>query len=274
MAVYLATCFFEQGGHGWSETYARDGGGVTNLAALADFDRDTIWGKRAKCCGLQTRIFAQRVSFTDQLGDSQLNYIDLQPNTFESEDANTAVLVVGQNSNNTRRKNIFMRGVADAVVVLGGEVDRGFALFDASFKAWRDAMIQNAYGWIGTQANTEHPVLGYTTDAENRIVFTLGGPGIAAPAVGNKVRVRGKNMGIGKPSVLNSTFVCIRDNNTSVKTNKPTAAFPYPGTGGFLVTKTTNLITMANIRLQKVVERKAGKPSYVSAGRAAVRPRG
>lgn len=275
MPLYQATAFFEQLGHGWSETYFRDAGGQSDLAVLADFDRTAIWEKRALCCGKQTKLFAQRASFTDVLGDAVLNYINLPGNeAFDSEDANTAALVSCAITNNTKRKNLFMRGVADDLVISGGIVGRGFAPWLNAYNNFSAALITNLYGWLGTDVRTEHAVTNYEPDAVNRLVFTLAAPGIDPPPVGNKVVVTGKALGVGGKSTLNRSFVVIRDANVTVKTAKPTAAFPYPGPGGFLVTRTKTLRVIANCRLQKIVERKAGKVGYISPGRAQARPLG
>jgi hypothetical protein len=52
------------------------------------------------------------------------------------------------------------------------------------------------------------------------------------------------------------------------------AVFPYPGPGGKFVRKTVQFIGIANAVPQKVDIRKAGKPSNLQVGRAAVRARG
>lgn len=274
MSIYQSTMFFECLGHGWSETYYRDAGGQSNLEALADFDRENLWKKRALCCGAQVAIVAQRVSFTDQLQDSVLNYLPLQVGTFDAEDSNTALLVTMAIANNTRRKNTFLRGVPDNIVVTGGIVDRAFAAFINAFNAFAGALVQNTYGWIGSDVKTEHPVTDYTSDATNRLVFTVGGAALPVPATGNKIRLRGKNLGVGGKSVLNRTAVFLRNSATECKTNKPTAAFPFSGPGGFLVSRTTTIRVIANVKIQKVVERKAGKVSFTSPGRVPARPLG
>lgn len=274
MPNYQATMFFECLGHGWSETYYRDAGGETNLEALAEFDREQLWKKRALCCGSQVTIVAQRTSFTDVLQDSVLNYLPLQVGQFDSEDVNTALLVTMAVQDNTRRKNLFMRGIPDNIVVRGGQVDRLFAAFINAFGAFAGAIVGNNYGWIGSDVKVEHEVTNYIADVANRLVFTTAGAALPVPPTGNKIRLRGKNIGVGGKSVLNRTAVFIRLGANSCKTNKPTAAFPFPGLGGFLVSRSTAIRTIKNVKIQKVVERKAGKPSFISAGRVPARPLG
>lgn len=275
MPIYMATAFFELRGHGWSESYFRDGGGETDLAALADFDRLGLWTKRAKCLGKQATCFAQRVSFSDVLGDSVLNYLTLPGNSgFDAEDPNTALLVRFGDATNTHFKNTFMRGIADDVVVQGGDVGRGFALFQAAYNGFVDAVLQGTYGWMGSAVKTQHPLTGYVSDPENRIVFTTAAPALPAADVNGLIRVRGKNIGVGGKSILNKTMVCSREGDNTCTTKKAQAAFPFMGKACFLVTRTTTLRVIRNARLQKVVERKAGKVSYTSAGRLAARIQG
>lgn len=274
MATYQATAFFECRGYGWTETYYRDSNAITDLAALADFDRDNIWVQRQACLNKQAAIVAQRVSFVGVKNDSVLNYIRMVgPSTFRGEDPNTALLIRLGNLDNTRRKNVFFRGVPDDVVIDGGEV--------ANLPAWAnklgvflDALIQNNYGWLGISTKTEIDVVDYTTTPENKVKVTLA----AAPALGvappNKVVLRGKDMGVGKPSVLNAALPYIVTGATEVTTVKPIAVFPFPGVGGKLVKTDKELILIKNHREQKIDTRRAGKVSNLQAGRARVKPRG
>jgi hypothetical protein len=119
-------------------------------------------------------------------------------------------------------------------------------------------------------------VTSYAPDADNsgRIVFTVPANSIPDPGIGKFVRARGKNMGVGKPSVLNTNLVLTWLTNTTLRTVKPTATFAFPGVGATLVIPTKTLVPSTNARLQRITERKAGKASYISRGRLAVRARG
>lgn len=273
MPTYMATAFFRQDDQGWSETYFRDSGGTTDLAAIADFDRARLWTKRALCCGAQTTLFAQRASFTDVQGDSVLNYIELPSAGFDSEDANTALLVRLGNADNTKSKNIFFRGIADECVVDGGKFGRGFAPFAGLVDDFFTSLIENNYGWRRTDVKTEMAVDGYVFDAQNRIVFDVS-TNFPPGNVGDKVVVRGKNFGAGGKSVLNRQFVVAISGNNTLRTVKPLAAFPFAGDGPVLVRRTKVVQPAFNRRYQKIVERKAGKISYSSAGRVQARARG
>lgn len=276
MAKYFATAYFELNGYGWTETYYRDGLTEGDLAALADFDRNTIWTKRALCLGQEARISAQRTSFDDVLGDSVLNFINLPGNPqFTSEDPNTALLVRLGNVPNTRRKNVFMRGIPDDVVVNGGLVNGGQGAFFNAAKAFFNAIVNYNYGWRGSDTKTDMGVTNYTSDDAGRVVFTLLAGALPAQPAGTKITVRGKGMGAGGKSVLNTTLPCLYSAtpNTLV-TAKPIAAFPYVAPGGFLTRRTYALFPAANFRFQKVDTRKAGKVSGLQAGRARVRPKG
>jgi len=276
MPKYFATAFFQCNEQGWTETYFRDSGGVTDLAAIADFDRNTIWQKRANCLALPSKIVSQRVSLDTVLGDSVLNYITIAGNAaFESEDASTAVLVRLGNADNTRRKNVFFRGVNDGAIINGGEfTGPGRTAIQGAFDSFFGALIANSYGWKGTLAKVEMDVDGWTFDTANRIVFTVDPTNFPVLANGQKVTWRGKDMGAGRPSKLNTNIPLLNIGNNTVRTAKPTASFPYPGVGPKFVRRTYDLIVAANNRYQKVSTRKAGKLSHVQAGRAPVQPRG
>jgi len=276
MPLYQATAFFEQLGHGWSESYYRDSGGLTDLAAIADFDRAKIWTKRANCCGTQTTLFAQRASFVTVKNDSVLNYIPLAGNQeFTSEDPATALLIRLGNTDNTLRKNVFMRGIADGAVVEGGKFAEDFASFGALVRSFTNALISESYGWYGSDTKVDMHVGGYTIQANtNRLIFTIDDANLPPEVVGTPIVVRGKGWGGCCKSVLNTTFPCVYFGTDQLITKRAVAAFPYVAPGGFLTRRTYALRVAANARLQKIVERKPGKVSYVAAGRQAARPRG
>lgn len=274
MALYMATAFFQQEGYGWTESYFRDSQEVTDLAALADFDRNNIWNLRAVALAKQASIRAQRASFVTVKGDSVLNNIRIAGNdTWESEDANTAVLVRLGNIDNTKRKNVFMRGVPDDMVVNGGRVGNATGWKNAA-DAFFNKIIELSYGWLGIQTRIDIPVTGYTVNAQQKVVITLDDTPVLAGAVPSKMVLQGVNMGVGQPSVLNGNHPYIKTGTAEVTTAKKTAVFPFPGLGGFLRTLTKDLVLAKNVRYQKIDTRKAGKISGLQAGRSRVKPKG
>jgi hypothetical protein len=276
MPNYFATAFFQCNELGWTETYYRDGGGTTDLAVLADFDRTTIWQKRANCLALPSKIVAQRVSFDTVLGDSVLNYIEMAGNAaFDSEDPSTAVLVRLGNADNTKRKNVFFRGCSDAAIISGGKfTGPGRTAIQGAFDSFFGALIANNYGWKGSDTKVDMDVTGWTFDTQNRIVFAVDPTNFPVLADGVKVTWRGKDMGAGRPSKLNRPIALFNVGNNTVRTTKPTAAFPYPGVGPKFTRRTYALRVAMNARYQKVSTRKAGKNSHVQAGRLRAQPLG
>jgi len=274
MPIYMATAFFSMEGYGWTESYFRDNNAVTDLAALADFDRETIWNKRAVALAKQAKIIAQRASFVTVKGDAVLNYIPMQGNeTWDAEDPNTAILVRLGNIDNTRRKNIFMRGIPDDLVVRGGTVG-GATGWKPAADAFFTALVQNNYGWYGILDKVDINVTGYVENAQNKVVLTLAAAPPLGLAEGDKVVLQGVNLGVGKPSVLNGNHPYIVTDTAEVTTVKPTAVFPFPGLGGKVRKVTKDLYQAKNWRYQKIDTRKAGKISNLQAGRARVKAKG
>jgi hypothetical protein len=281
--IYKATAWFECNGLGWSEAYYRDSGLVSDLAALADFDRvgaggaGGLWVKRAGCCGREVTLVAQETSFISVRGDSVLNYIPIGGNSAFSADAPTVALLVScGNLDNTRRKNVFMRGIADNVVVNGGRFAAGTEpAFEAAINNFKNTLISDGYGWLGRQAPQIFDVTAWAdVPATHQILLTVDvGPLPPADTFG-LVRLVGKLMNPRGRSVLDGVQVYIRVSDTEVKTKKPTAVFPFPGPGPKLIFKPTDLIDIASVRFQKIVERKVGKASHLPRGRALARARG
>lgn len=270
----MATAFFQQNGYGWTESYFRDSNSVTDLAALADFDREQIWAARSVALAKQASIVAQRTSFTEVRGDSVLNNIPMAGNpAWNSEDANTAILVRLGNIDNTRRKNVFMRGVPDDMVVNGGSIG-GAPGWKNAADAFFNKIIDFNYGWMSITTRVNFPITGYVANAEKKVVITIGADPVLGLPIGTKVVLQGINVGVGLPSVLNGNHPFIVTGATEVTTAKRTAVFSFPGVGGFLRMNTKALLQAKSVRYQKVDTRKAGKPSNQQAGRARVKAKG
>lgn len=281
--IYKATAWFELNGLGWSESYYRDSGLVSDLAALADFDRvgaggaGGLWVKRAGCLGKEATLISQETSFISVRGDSVLNYIPIGGNAAFSCDAPTvAILVRCGDTANVRKKNIFLRGIADDADIQGGKLSKDTPPeFGAALQNFTTALITNNYGWMG---RTVPVIFDVDTWADvpvtHQISLTVAaGPLPAADDFG-LIRLVGKNMNPAGRSVLDGPQVFIRVDDVTLKTKKPTAAFPFPGPGPKLVYKPTDLQVIANVRFQKIVERRVGKVSHLPRGRALARPRG
>lgn len=275
MPVYLATAFFEMNGYGWTETYARDSGSTEDLRAMADFDRIELWMKRAACLGAQGQIQAQRVSLVEVKNDGVLNYIPLAGNSgFDSEDPSTAILMRCGDALNVRRKNTFVRGIADVEITKGGKL-KGDPVFVGAFGAFTTALVSRGYGWIGTDVKTEMAVTGYTQEDNGRVTITFDATNFPVLATGAKVVWNGKLNGVDGKSVLNGPHPLVKQAAANtMQTAKRLAVFPFPGLGGQFVRRTTDFFPMANAVAQKVCIRKAGKVSNLQVGRAPVRPKG
>lgn len=274
MALYQATAFFECNGYGWTETFYRDSQEVTDLAALADFDRNNIWLARQGMLSRHSKIVAQRASFVGIKNDSVLNYIQMPgPDIFDGEDPSTAVLCRLGNIDNTRRKNVFLRGGPDTLVVRGGVLEN-LPAWGNAFNAWQSIIIDKLYGWRGITTKTPLRITGYTETAENKVEVTIDAADTIPGAIGDKLVLIGQDVGVGTPSRLNGPNPYIKTAATKVTTVKKIAVFPFPGLGGKLISQQKDLFAIKNARLQKVDTRKAGKLSNLQAGRAPARPRG
>lgn len=285
-SVRLTAFFKDDDGAGWSETHDKDGGAsITSLTTfLQSFDslmqsfRRPLLGGDAFYIGCRA---SYRTSTGAVAGDNLLRDPPLRgPQTFggtavNMPKASDAVKARLRNDASTARTDIYLRGIWRQVIVAG--VLNFDTAEGAEWKRRADiyaaALVQNAYGWVGTNPATTSRgrVTGYTANPTGTVTLNLTPTnGVALPAAGSRVTVEFARLNSSK-SILNGTFVCIVDTGAAaVTTTEKIAVSDFESEGTFIA-KQTGLIPYAALSYYKLSSRKTGRPFGLERGRSRVR---
>jgi len=270
------TTIFSSPDTGWTESYFFSSSS-DNLALLSA-QVLPITQKRRFLLGAEAYIKAQRLSIelnedgSKRRGDSKLMrffYQGVQAHPCAQRDL--ALQVLFANVDSTRRKLTFMGGIWDEVSTTAGAYNPGVGNWQSYMNSWIAAMLAQGMGWIGRQPVAAGTISGYTSDADNRITFTLTAPGIfgAGPYSTQQVNIRGLNV----TSILNGPLLVTPLSATTCITFKPVAAFPFVSPG-IMSRYTSALLIASTIDPQAIMTRERGRPLLVSPGRRANRPKG
>lgn len=264
MPTAKSTWFFIQGSKGWSlslwKTFAVGQLDRTQGTALA---AAPFW---AALTGNETKLHAVRTSDEAVTGDSILEEVSFKGNDqTDSEDPNTTMVIRMQTQDRARKKNIFMRGIFDNLIVGGGRKSTLSVQWDKDFRALVDFLITNNYGWVGRDATTLTNITNYVSDANGIVTFTLDGNLFLAGDIGKRkpVRISGLN---NSNSILNGQQVVIVTAQNGMKTFRGFGVGPFTGIGRARYT-TKDLVIPSLITLGRVGERKAGAPFLQQVGR-------
>lgn len=270
------TWIFESRQTGWTESlYWNQSTGNLNTAYQTAF---AVGDVRKQLLGDTGSIKAIRVSVEANelgqpvVGDSLLSYARLAPDTLlEEEDSNTALQVIFRTSDATKRKFLFLRGIWDSIVQVGGVYNKDANGWVTKFNAWKTEVIGQAMGWVASSRSTAGTITNYVMDANGFITFTLAAPGIfgAGPNyTPQKVRISRLN---GR-STLNGTMIVFPTSATTATSAQPHAAAPFKS-NGIMFGYTKALVLASTIEAQKIVTRKAGAPLLGSVGRQKAKPK-
>lgn len=285
-ALFRVTTFFEGMGQGWSESlvYPALSDTQTNL----QFYNTTalpIAQKRAELLGTQFRLTAVRVAKIRNAADGDvkrnvwLDTSNISPSTAANvntaEQANLACIVEGKNADGTRNKLCYLGGIPDAISQDGGDFNpNGANGWGARFNSWSVLLQAAQAGWLGdTVLHGPIPLDTYITNPGGTISVTCDGV-LFDPGDFDKyrmVRIKGVN---GK-SVLNGAHRVFVDGASTFTTTKAIAVFAYSFGGD--ATSYVGLrafVPGAIWKVDAIRTRQRGRPSYVTRGRAAARPRG
>jgi len=264
MAIIRVTLFFELRGYGWTESYYREGPSIDTGNYFVVSDR--LAQKRAKMLGAQGLLKYLRWSEEGVQRDSLgITYpAGGLPGTL-SEPAGApqlALLTRMRNPTARKLKLTYLRGIWDSVSKDGGAYSPSTA-FTAYFDDWKASLIQDSWGWVGATTTTKADVTAVVANANGSVNVTVESPLFSGVYPFNTtVRlsgVQGARQINGVQSVKALTA-------TTFVTNKAIAIFPYT-LGGRATWNQKAFIPIGVVAPSRIVERRPGRPSYLSAGR-------
>ena len=281
--VRLTGFFKDDDGHGWSETHDKDGGAaVTSLTTYLTAFHSLMQTFRRPMLGGDAFYIGCRASYRTADGTIAGDNIELDPplrgpQTMGGVEVNmgapnSAVKMRFRNDASTARSDVYIRGMWRQVVV-AGVLDFLTSAQGVEWKAraeqYAAALVQNGYGWVGTNPATTSRgnVTTYTQTAQGTVTLTLAVTnGIAMPAAGTKLAIKFARINDSK-SILNRTLVCrVNDPVTTVTTVEQIAVSDFETTGTYVATRTGH-IPYAALSYYRLSGRKTGRPFGVAPGR-------
>jgi hypothetical protein len=200
----------------------------------------------------------------------------LQPLLEESDVGTTCLLCAKKTLTKTAR--MYLRGIPDSIVIKGGQV-KNDATFRDAFNAFRTYIGANGLGFRGADPAAKKkvkitavaPVLPGNTVAftVDQAVFPLPGPDGLAKHL--NVRISGLTY---NPN-LNGPMTVVVDTATTCHSLRPIAMTAYIAPSApFMIVNFAKTFQPVFLAIEKVGERKAGRPFGTSVGRAKNRVRG
>lgn len=280
--VHKVTWFFKGRTFGWTESlwFLSQSGNLVDTFAAAQI----VAAVRADLLGIEASIFAIRCSQQNAGPDAILRYVNFTP-TFKGATngvpaqpvescamEDTALLVRCENGQDTKWKQIFMRGIWDNVETTLGVYQPLYGDWQRRITAYFNKVQNRNWGWVGVSAKTAKiDLAGYVINSDNTVTFTVKAP-IIPNTIPNGSHVIVRLAGINGKSTLNGQQVVVVNSATTFTLVRPIAAVPYR-TGGTATLNTYDFIGIATMIDQKIVERKVGAPLLQSRGRQRAKPR-
>lgn len=268
MPLIRVNLFFQQQGYGWTETYWTQGTD-TDIRSY-NTKVNNLANKRAVCSGAQTFITASRISAEGVFRDATGAFFPgdgLQGTATQISDAPATALLVGMKDiSAAKARNIFMRGIWDSCVDEGGKFIPT-AAYSAKLNAFFAEIVQQNWGWLGATTRTTAGVMTVTQDPSGVVLVAVNADIFVAPfPVLGTVRISG----VLGATQLNGQDIISASDARHFSTRRRISIFPYT-TGGKVTFNTKAFIPALVCTAKRIVERKPGRPSYLSAGRRKAR---
>jgi hypothetical protein len=265
--VAKVTFSFVQGVYGWTENYFLNNPSTNLQAELAK--ANTLVNKRMPMSGAQTMVQHIKVSNESQKRDVILDLTLYAGNQSQPSDApDTAFLVKKYGALPQNNAPVYLRGIWDSIVQNGGQfVDPG-GLWTAAFNGWKGELSSTSEGWgflnFDPTATLTAQIATVTQNANGTIHVTLKTPTFGAGPYepSQKVFISG----VGGAASLNGAQIVTVSATSTFDTVKQIPMFPYT-TGGKMTAQFQKFFLIADCQKQRILERKVGRPLYVSRGR-------
>lgn len=269
MSIKL-TLFFEHPlGDGWSESYVKAGNSVA--AEVIDEGVDTLVTARKALLGTQSKITYARASLVENPRVSRVRQLRNQrgPNGHDSDLSDVALLVKLTNAAGDKYVYRPIRGIWDDVCLGGGTYNPGASDYDARVTAFGVALRDGGWGWLGVNTKVTKDLLTVTSNPANILTLGFAADSWLAGDVGKKKTVR--ITGVVGATQLNGTHIVEVMARDSLRRLKPLAIFPYSAPSGKVTMYTRDIVVTSKAEPWRISERKTGRTSFVSRGRASRR---
>jgi hypothetical protein len=274
----FVTFFSEDDGFGWSEVhYKQVGEDEPNLKVYIDAFIASVVQARKQILGTGCDIVGMRVSYpkAGRTASFGARIKEGGDPTYKAASYPTSLAVNFIDSTYTRSKITHLRGFWD--IVEEGSIyipGAGGSPWVLRFNNWKDSLIIGEYGWLSKSAalSAQGKVFSYTSDADERVTFTIQGDPQISAAVGDVITVAFSKLNNSK-STLNRTLLVEVIDESTLKTTEPIATFPFTGQGRYSYRR-TEFIRYNAIGSISVGERRMGAPLFRSPGRQSDRARG
>lgn len=273
MALNVAkvTFSFIQNVYGWTESYFLDNPSADLQAELAK--GEALAAKRAAMLGAQGTIQAVKVSNEQVARDVIVGASSYGGNGAKPSDApDTAVLIKRFGPTPVAQAPLYLRGIWDEVVKEGGVFDFSNGPFLAAYNAWKALLVSTPLGWgflaKDPAGSDESPVVTVSQNTNGTVSISCTDNIFNAFATGDEVKIFVS--GVTGAAAINGSNIAAVTLPNAVTTIKRIPIFPYLS-GGKISFTTPKFYKIANTQINRVVERKAGRPLYVSVGRRPAR---
>lgn len=268
MALNVAkiTLVFQQDAYGWTENYFLNSPSVDLSVEIPK--AQTLATKRAALCGAQTNLPYLKISREQVKRDVYVESSYRHGNSaFESDAPDTALLCNKWSINWTVKGALFLRGIWDAVVLTGGQFDFSNTTYYSLMRAFEAYLKTGGFGFLGRDPALaqQSAVTAVVANVDNTVKITVTDPIFLGYAVGTKLNIFVAGV-TGAASVNGPQIVKVVD-NTKVSTVKRLPILPYTS-GGNLSFNVQQFIPINHLFEERIVERKVGRPLYLSRGRS------
>lgn len=271
-SVAKCTMAFQQRLYGWTENYYLDNPSSDLVAEMTKLE--TLTSKRIPMSGAQTYISWLKVSneakkrdvlprYYGGLGDGAWQGTSVA----ESDAQNTAFLIRRVGTDNATAAPLYMRGIWDKLVILGGDRVTNDAAWNGFFNSYKAELVDGGWGFLGKSSATLAPqdLTAVLQRPDGRVDLTVGAPLFDGTQNGKRAKVFVS--GVTGAAALNGTLIVNVTSLTTATTVNRIPIFDWSG-GGKMTNTLLAFIDIANVQTGRVVERKAGRPLYLSRGRA------
>lgn len=268
--VTKCTFAFLQGAQGWTENYYLNGASSSLQPELTR--AQTLAQKRVLCSGTQTIITHVKVSNDMVSRDVLVGDASYPGDPGQDSDApDTALLMYRYGPDNAVRSQLFMRGIWDDVILAGGEFDFGNPGWTTRFNAFVAELTRSpAFGFLGRipASSKKSAIATITPTGDGRLDIVTTDNIFNGIPVGTKLKTFVSGC-TGSLSV-NGQQIVTAAAATRVTTLRRIPIFPYTG-GGSISYTVPEFKAITRVLIERVVERKVGRPLFQSAGRRPAR---
>jgi len=275
--VKFVTIFDSDEGQGWQEVHYRNvDSGEPQLLSQLEYYRTNIAPLRATLLGEDCAIVGYRASFDREDDIASYGLREKKPGTSgrAGAAAQLSLALQWKDASFSKSKITHLRGFWDTL-----EENEGYqpglpvnAGWEGNLTAWKQALISGQFGWPTKNAATsvKGQVIGYTTDVDGHVVFTLGALNRPLPAADTIIPMQFSRIN-ASDSPLNKALQVTVVTPTTVRTVRQVAAGPFKSKGRFIF-RDTIFVRYNQTGSISIGRRRMGRPLNRAPGRSGVRP--